>query len=59
MSYYQAKDCFNDNLQIGKPQDQGQQLMWNLSVGLLKLSEALESDVRQIQNQLDQIAQAL
>jgi len=58
MSYFKAKDCFNDNIQILR-QPQGEELMWNLSTGLYELAEAIESDSAQIQGQLNQIAQAL
>ena len=60
MSYYEARDCFNENLQlIGRPQNKTENMAWNLSSGLNQLSRALEDDLGQIQALLQQIAQAL
>ena len=58
MTFYKAKDCFKDNLQIiGSAKSNP--LLWNLSVGLNQLAEALESDLGQIKHDLARITQDL
>lgn len=60
MSYYEARNCFNENLQlIGKPQNKTENMAWNLSSGLNQLTRALEADLEKIQALLDQIAKSL
>lgn len=60
MSYYKARTCFNENLQlIGRPQNKTENMAWNLSSGLNELAQALEADLEQIQALLTQIAQVL
>jgi hypothetical protein len=60
MSYYEARNCFNEILQLlRRPQDRDETMMWNLSSGLNHLSQALEADLGKIQGLLGQIAQAL
>lgn len=60
MSYYKARDCFNENLQlIGRPQNKTESMAWNLSSGLNHLTRALEADLEKIQSLLNQIAKAL
>jgi hypothetical protein len=60
MSYYEARNRFNENLQLlGRPQNRDESLIWNLSSGLNHLCRAWESDLAQIQALLSQIAQAL
>lgn len=60
MSYYEARNCFNENLQlIGKPQNRTESMAWNLSSGLNQLTRALEADLEKIQALLNQIAKAL
>ncbi len=60
MSYYEARDCFNQNLRlIGRPQNKTENMTWNLSSGLNHLTRALEADLEQIRSLLNQIAKAL
>lgn len=60
MSYYEARNCLNENLQLlGRPQNRDESMIWNLSSALNHLCRALESDLGQIQALLGQIAQAL
>jgi len=60
MSYYEARNCFNEILQLlRRPQDRDETIMWNLSAGLNHLNQALEADLEKIQGLLGQIAQAL
>ena len=60
MSYYEARNCFNEILQLlRRPQDRDETIMWNLSAGLNHLNQALEADLEKIQSLLGQIAQAL
>jgi hypothetical protein len=60
MSYYEARTCFNENLQlIRRPQNKTENMAWNLSSGLNELTQALEDDLGQIQSLLKQIAEAL
>jgi len=60
MSYYEARNCFNEILQLlRRPQDRDETIMWNLSSGLNHLNQALETDLEKIQGLLGQIAQAL
>ena len=60
MSYYEARNCFNENLQLlRRPQDQDETMIWNLGCGLNHLSQALEADLGKIQALLGQIAQTL
>jgi len=60
MSYYEARNCFNENLQLlRRPQDQDETMIWNLSSGLNHLSQALEADLGKVQALLGQIAQTL
>ena len=60
MSYYKAKECFQDNLNvIRKPQTDQEVFIWNLSTGLQLLVQAIESDFSQFDHKLDQIFQAL
>ena len=57
MSYFKAKDCFNDSLNyIDAPKNP---VSHNLSVGLNQLTEAIESDMHQIKQQLVNIANVL
>jgi hypothetical protein len=59
MSYFEAKDMFQDNLKIlGKPEGIEQELIWNLSIGLQKLTEALEADSAHIRNVLGRLSQS-
>jgi hypothetical protein len=56
MSYYQAKQCFDENSTlIGQPIDHHDKLLWNISVGLSHLTSTLQSDIEQIQHKLRQI----
>lgn len=57
MTYFKARDCFEDNRNHLNPQQNP--ALWNLSEGLVALSHALENDLRQIQQALRKIAQAL
>jgi hypothetical protein len=60
MSYYKARTCFNENLQlIGRPQNKNENMVWNLSSGLNELTQALEAHLGQIQTLLTQIVQLL
>ena len=57
MSYFQAKQCFDENRALITPQSDP--LTYNLNTGLSNLADALESDLSQIRNLLSQILQAL
>ena len=55
MSYYEARNCFNEILQLlRRPQDQDETMIWNLSSGLNHLA-----DLGKIRALLGQIAQTL
>lgn len=55
MSYYEVEKCIKENQDIiGDPTSDP--LMWNLSVALLNLSEAIEYDLGQIKTVLGTIA---
>ncbi len=65
MSYYQAKQCFDDNVRnhVGPHTDP---VMYNLNVGLAHLAQQflldqqeLEQHLRNIENQLRQIQGAM
>lgn len=57
MSYYKAKECFNDSFNyIDTRKDP---VAHDVSAGLNQLTEALESDMAVIKNLLEQIANSL
>lgn len=55
MTYYQAKQCFDENSQLLQQNPMDQPYIWNLSVGLSNLTQALESGQNQIVALLQQI----
>ncbi len=57
MSYYNAKDIFNDSLQYIDVSDDP--VHHNLNVGLAHLAQALETDMTKIQRALSEIATSL
>ena len=58
MSYATAKKCFQENLDmVGDPMSDPQ--TFNLNVGLLNLTDEIESDISHIKTALRQIAAAL
>jgi hypothetical protein len=60
MSYYEARTCFNKNLQlIGRPQNKTENMAWNLSSGLNEMTQALEAHLGQIHALLTQIVTLL
>ena len=61
MSYSEAKKFFDANikqieLQSGTPKTPETSLMWNLSLGLRELVEALEADSSRLRLELDRLA---
>lgn len=60
MSYFKAKQCLDENRGlIGQPNQHEDMLIWNLSTGLINLTDAIEADMARLSAQLNQIAQAL
>lgn len=57
MSYYKAKEMFNDNFNYIKGSTDP--VMHNLSAGLFQLSEVLEADMIKIRRFLSEIATSL
>ncbi len=57
MSYYNAKDIFNDSLQY--IDDSTDPVHHNLNVGLAHLAQALETDMTKIKRSLSEIAAKL
>lgn len=57
MSYDEAKKFFDANAtQIGHPTTPESSLIWNLSLGLYKLVEALEADLSRLRVEVDRLA---
>ncbi|MCD6072233.1 MAG: hypothetical protein K0S42_2749 [Microvirga sp.] len=58
MSYEEAKDCFQENMEtIGVPPTD--RIAWNLSAGLHKLATAIEADLQRLHSRLDDIGRRL
>jgi len=53
MSYKKAQECFEDN--IGRVNARENPLEHNLNVGLYQLTQALKTDIREINRKLDAI----
>lgn len=58
MSYYQAKKCFKENVNVYIDSDKDP-VMANLNTGLFQLAEALEQDLSQLEGTLSEIATLL
>ena len=58
MTYFQAMQCFDENSQlIGDPNSD--RMMWNLSTGLSMLTEAIQTDLNNLQSDIRRIEEAL
>ena len=57
MSFQKAKECFEENLSFINSQQQPKE--HNLNVGLLQLTQALQSENSSLRNELSQIRQLL
>ncbi len=60
MSYTEAKEFFEANIKqikvpTGQPTTPEASLVWNLSLGLQKLAEALEADLSRLRYELDRL----
>jgi len=58
MSYAEAKRCFEKNLAMLVHNNQGPQ-MWNVYSGLYHLVEAIEQDMRRMEERIDEMARKL
>lgn len=54
MSYYKAKDTFEDALRYMDPSQQP--VLWNLATGLIELTQVVEADMQRIQAQITELA---
>jgi hypothetical protein len=57
MSYAKAKQCFSENKGMSSTKTQPKE--YNINLGLLSLTEAIESDMSQIRALLVRIAKAI
>ncbi len=58
MSYFEANKCFQENLKkIGDPENDPK--MWNISNGLMILSDAIQHDLSLIRRDLQNISNDL
>jgi hypothetical protein len=60
MSYSKAKKCFQENVTVlgdGPMNTPEKILIWNLSVGLSALTQALEEDLAEMREVLDAVPQ--
>lgn len=53
MAYSDARKAFSENRTLMKPT--ANPVLWNISTGLLQLTEALEQDIREIKKRLADI----
>lgn len=58
MSYAEAKRCFQKNLTMLVANNEGPQ-MWNVYSGLYHLVEAIERDMRRLEERIDELAAKL
>lgn len=58
MSYAEAKRCFQKNLTMLVANNEGPQ-MWNVYSGLYHLVEAIEADMRRMEERIEELAQKL
>jgi hypothetical protein len=54
MSYYKAKDAFQDAKRYMNPTQDPVQ--WDMTVGLIELTQAVEADLQRIQEQIVALA---
>ena len=57
MTYYGAKKCFQENVDLCDPN--ADPIMWNLNNGLLQLASALSHDLEEIKTELKRVKRAL
>jgi len=55
VSWQDAKLAFNDNLKT-LAESEREKVLWNISVGLLQLTQALESRLHQLEAKIDKLA---
>lgn len=60
MSFYEAKHYVDDNRRlIGRPAEDEDKLIWNLSTGLSFFASALENELSLLHSELKRISQSL